>query len=226
MDISKLEVHEMPVDDAILHRVVEYNPMMEETQYNALRDDIEEKGQLVPVLVYRKKIVDGRHRLLALKELGEPTIKYVNLPSNYSISTVQGVVKSMETRRHQDKTSQAIQGYRLWKKEGYNRIEAANYVGVTQSLLSDCNYIAKHEGEVVLESLWEGNYYIKSDKTKTRSLPAIRNDIKQKKPKTEFSATEDVDTNPLFKSAIQIYENATPELQDAIYAAIRAKRTV
>ena len=116
-NIGEAKVYEIPIEGLEIHRITELNPMMEEEQYNALREDIRINGQLVPAIMYRGKIIDGRHRLLALKEIGEPTIKAVKLPNNYSLNSAMEVVESMEKRRHQDKTSMAIKGWKLWKED-------------------------------------------------------------------------------------------------------------
>ena len=222
-NIGEAKAYEIPITDLKIHRIAELNPMMEEEQYNALREDIRTNGQLVPAIIYRGKIIDGRHRLLALKEIGKPTIRAVKLPNNYSLKSAVEVIESMETRRHQDKTAMAIKGWRLWKEEGYSRVEAAQKVGVAPSLLSFVEQIYKLDGNYLINSLWEGNYYIKANKSKTRSLPAIVVDLKAKKPKTTTTTYEE-EQHPLYGTMLKIYEDAPPGVQDALYEAIRAKR--
>ena len=222
-DILSAEQYDINIDEAKLHRITEMNPMMEETQFNALVDDIREKGQLIPVLVYRGKIVDGRHRLMALRELGEQTIRAINLPNNYSIQEVIDVVESMEKRRHQDKTSMAIKGWRIWKKEGANRIEAAKTAGVAPSMLSYVEQIHKLSGETVINALWEGAYYITMNNSRTRSLAAIVNDLQKRKPPIDVSPEEDEERHPAYKSIMKQFNESPVSIQQAIYEAIRAK---
>lgn len=51
-------------------------PPMQHDEFIALRASIERNGQNEPILVWGNRIVDGRHRLRACKELGiEPTFK-------------------------------------------------------------------------------------------------------------------------------------------------------
>lgn len=53
-----------------LHELADLFPQMSEGEYNALRDDISKRGQIEPILLYKGKVVDGRHRLRACQELG------------------------------------------------------------------------------------------------------------------------------------------------------------
>jgi ParB-like chromosome segregation protein Spo0J len=48
-----------------LHSLTETHPVMSIEQYEAFKADIAKNGQMQPVIAYRDKIVDGRHRLRA-----------------------------------------------------------------------------------------------------------------------------------------------------------------
>ena len=98
-----------------LHPLTETHPVMSVEQYEAFKADIAKNGQLQPVILYRDKIVDGRHRLKALKELGSDTIKVTSLPNNLTLTEVKQRVVSTERRRHPSPTQLAIQGYREYK---------------------------------------------------------------------------------------------------------------
>lgn len=59
-----------------IHPVTMALPEMEPEQYEGLKADLEERGQMLPIIEGPDgRILDGRHRLLALEELGrEPWI--------------------------------------------------------------------------------------------------------------------------------------------------------
>jgi ParB-like chromosome segregation protein Spo0J len=59
---AKLEFHEV---------CREYDDFTPE-EYDRLREDIRTKGLLVPIVIWRGQVVDGRHRFLICKELGAP----------------------------------------------------------------------------------------------------------------------------------------------------------
>jgi hypothetical protein len=58
-------------DSMKIHAIANELPRLSTEEHRALRDDIEKHGQLVPVLVDEQGyIIDGRHRMLACRELG------------------------------------------------------------------------------------------------------------------------------------------------------------
>ena len=126
-----------------LHPLTETHPVMTKEQYEAFKLDIQNNGQLQPVLLYRGKIVDGRHRLRALLDLGISTILTTDLGNNLSLAQVRAKVISTEKRRHQSPTQLAIKGYREYKK-GMKQADAVQATGCSLANL-------KHV--VALESL-------------------------------------------------------------------------
>jgi len=52
------------------HEVANIFPMMNEEEYEALKQDIKEHGLLEPIWTYQGRIIDGRNRYLACQELG------------------------------------------------------------------------------------------------------------------------------------------------------------
>lgn len=111
------EVEIMKVNDLSIHDVANMNTEYTKEQYEALRNDIDVNGQLVPVLVYRGKIVDGRNRYKALTELGCDTIKCFKLPNNTTIEELHNVVDSSETRRQQTPTQLAVMAYKKMMRD-------------------------------------------------------------------------------------------------------------
>jgi hypothetical protein len=53
-----------------IHELAKLVPEMTPREYQDLCDDIREKGQLEPIMLYEGKILDGRHRDQACRELG------------------------------------------------------------------------------------------------------------------------------------------------------------
>ena len=44
------------------HAAAELFPLMEGAEYEALKQDIAERGQLVPIVLHEGRILDGRNR--------------------------------------------------------------------------------------------------------------------------------------------------------------------
>ena len=53
-----------------LHKAALIFPEMSDAEYQELRDHIDQHGLQVPIVVWRGKLIDGRHRLRAMTELG------------------------------------------------------------------------------------------------------------------------------------------------------------
>jgi ribosomal protein L20A (L18A) len=172
------------------HPLAEMNPYQSEEEFNALMRDIELNGQRQPILLYKGKIVDGRHRWLALEALGEEHIKCVLLPNNMTLDEVKGVVFSMENRRHQDKTCRAIRAYREWKETGESQSDIAAKHGVTRYDISYCKTIDEYSKDMT-SYLFEGNSYKLNDNKTTRNLKRIVNDLKSKYKENRNYVTPD-----------------------------------
>jgi ParB-like chromosome segregation protein Spo0J len=65
------KVYTISLDKLTLHPLAEITPQMNIRQFESLKKDIKDNGQLDPVLLYKHKIVDGRHRYKVMQELGE-----------------------------------------------------------------------------------------------------------------------------------------------------------
>jgi ParB-like nuclease domain len=57
------------LDDLKTHELAALMPPMGEDEYNGLVDSIQRQGLLVPITIYEGKILDGRHRYRAAKEV-------------------------------------------------------------------------------------------------------------------------------------------------------------
>ena len=122
-------MEEVKLNEIGLHKITETHPVMTPEQFDALKNDIEINGQLQPAIVYRGKIVDGRHRYKALTQLGIETIKVNRLQNNLTLEEVTNLVNSTEMRRHQSSTQLAIKGYRLYKLGKFTQKDIPSKVG-------------------------------------------------------------------------------------------------
>lgn len=137
-----MKIAEVNIDTVSLHSLAETHPVMTDRQFIALKNDIEEHGQKVPVLLYRGKIVDGRHRYKALTQLGRDTILANSLPNNLTLQEVKVEVASTELRRHQTPTQLAIKAYRLYEG-GMLQSKALEMTGASKGNLSYVTQLVK-----------------------------------------------------------------------------------
>ena len=142
-----------------LHEIASEHPLMTEVQLRSLTIDIDLNGQLEPIKLYRKKVVDGRHRLKAILSLGNENIKCVELPNNMTKDEVRGLVSSTENRRHQSVSQRACQAY-LEILNGdvektTQKAQAEKY-GISETWMSKCKHVAGSYGIDILRQLRDG----------------------------------------------------------------------
>ncbi len=112
------------------HDLTAIFPLMSEADYAALVADIRDKGQLEPVWTYAGKVIDGRHRLRACKELGV-TPKTREWDGNGSLLEF---VISLNLRRRQLKENQrAMVAARLMPMFTEEALQRMNVKGVVKS---------------------------------------------------------------------------------------------
>lgn len=89
-----------------IHDAAAIFPGMRSIEFEALKEDIKENGQQVPISVYHNKVVDGRHRLRACRELGiDP--QFISLED--IVGSIGAYVVSMNLhRRHLTDSQRAM----------------------------------------------------------------------------------------------------------------------
>ena len=94
-----------------VHNYADIFPMMTSKEYNELKRDIKENGQMDDIITYEGKILDGRNRFKATSELG---IK-PNLSEYEGDNPLQYVMSTNLKRRHLTDSQKAIVGRRYVK---------------------------------------------------------------------------------------------------------------
>jgi len=224
------------VNELVLHPLAESTPLMSTEQYEALKTSIEAIGQQDPILVYRMKIIDGRHRWLILQELGISTIKVDKLPNNTTMEELNAVVTAKEVRRHETASQLAIRAYRLSLQDGYTQLSAANALGANRKRVGEAKKIIETYGRGdIIELIHQGKKFnTGSDKVPfyTDSLGTIlrwlaehsRIDTEQAakvKPREELTEDEMALVNAYFNTLRKESKLVQSELVDMIYASIK-----
>ena len=121
----KLEVHELAGN----------NPMMPEEQYIEFVKQFVDgfNRNISHVVLYKGKVVDGRHRTRACKELGI-TLWARNLPGTMSLDEVEEFVEGTENRRHQTPTQRAIGAYKYYVQKHLEGTPVSQAVAATRKL--------------------------------------------------------------------------------------------
>jgi hypothetical protein len=194
--IRNEEIFAKRIEEVEIHTMAEINPMQSKDDFVALKYSIEQIGQQEPVVMFKGKLVDGRNRLKAIKELYNEVaeeekfkyrmVKYKKLPTTLSISELEEIIIGKETRRHKTSTQKAVQAMNYYIKkteEGIdiNMTKVGKIFGASQAQLSRAITCRKAAGELVIQRLFNGEKITisksKKDgtiyKTQTDSLDAI-----------------------------------------------------
>jgi len=165
--------------DLEIHELVSLTPRYTNLEFNSLRDSIRDNGQQVPIVTYRGKVIDGRHRVKALRELGATHINAVSEDSTLSIDDIENKILNVyENRRHQTPTQKAIIAYRQWLKSQQldtqlNQGDVAETFGTTRLMLSRAKSFHDLAGDDLLEHLFQGNKINIGTKGKPRNTDSL-----------------------------------------------------
>lgn len=215
-EVSKLPVEEGSVSELMhhTHELAAQNPMMSKDELKALKKDIEDNGQLLPIIVYRRKVVDGRNRLEALLMLNRDKVNYISLPNNLSLIEVSTVVNSTSVRRNLTSTQKTIKAYKHYKARGGKREDVALANGISISNLDAliaCMESKKYLtlSDIQLDSLFKGEKMMIDNGKTTDSLKAIQMWLKTQQTRVAdfdeiFANTSKKEKTPEFVSAMAI----------------------
>ncbi len=178
------KVSSKSLNDLEIHDLALRTPAMNDIQFKALRMSLAEQGQLEPIRLYRGKVIDGRHRIKAARELEWENINTVSEASSQSIEDVeQKVLHGWENRRHQTVTQKAIFAYNEFcklRREG-NTISqgaVAQQFGVSRLMLSRAKTLDELVSDDILNVLFNGgkiNIGLESNPQLTDSLGSLIN---------------------------------------------------
>ena len=174
------------IEELTLHKLANEHPKMTDSEFQRLKESILEIGQLEPVLVYKEKIVDGRHRFWAIQSLGLDYIYTNEISANTPLETVREIVFGSEVRRHQTGTQKAIKAYWATQEDGITYREAEVKFMTSRTMISACSYIDQRKGNDMLKNLYKG-IPVTIGRRNTTSLRTAKTLIKEEE-ENEISA--------------------------------------
>jgi hypothetical protein len=237
--LESQDVYLYTLDELTIHDIANTQPRMTTSQFEALKESISSIGQKDPVVVFRSKIIDGRHRYLALRELNEPNIKAIKIKHKSTEQDLIDIVSSKEVRRHETPTQLAISAYYIMTRNSGKKItqaQAATMVGADRKFVGLAKQIAiDYKRPDILESLFNGGFInIGNDLQpfNTNSLQTIINwikDLRAKSSKIEIDIKERIELTDDEEIIINKYINSLKKesqllkeaLAKRIYASLR-----
>ena len=234
------EIFELDITTLSIHDEALATPRMLDVQYEALKADIEQNGQLDPVVIYRGKIVDGRHRFLILNELNIKTITCFKMPNNATLRDIKKLVRSKETRRHETATQLAISALRHITKsnEKMTQAEASKMFGVGPKAIGFAKKIlVDYKREDLLDILFDGgkiNIGTSYQPFMSDSLKTIVNWLDDNKAtsvenkigitaRTELTEDENIIVNQFVRSIQKESKFVLDEIANRIYSLVKGE---
>ncbi len=156
-------------EDIPHHPLASKHRNMSDMEFESHKQSIEINQQTYPVILYRGKLVDGRHRQRALIELGIHDMKAIELPNNMSLKQVEETVMGTEMRRSDSVAQRAIRGYRWYLDNADNATQQASATkfGVGKEDISRAKKLYNAVGKDTFDLLYNRGFLVINDRRYT-----------------------------------------------------------
>ena len=171
------------------HEIANIFPMMQDDEYERLKDDIAINGQLEPIVLYEGKVLDGRNRYKALCDIGLKTdfeeyqgdqpLSYViskNLHRRHLTASQRAIMATdikplleVEAKKRQGMNSNFAHDKEIIPEhaKGQSRDQAGDLFGVSGRYVSEAENIKEKEPELA-EKVRSGDMTIAEAKKKAQ----------------------------------------------------------
>lgn len=174
------------------HKMASEHRDMTDLEFEALKLDIELNGQIMPVILYKGKLVDGRHRQRALIELGIHDMKCISLAGNISLIEVRNKVMGTEVRRADNLGQKSIRAYKWLNEEpGRTQGQAGIKFGIAQASVSEAKRIYDKIAPETIDRYYNQGYLL-IDRKRQSTLRGILKafDVQNQIPPTREPLTK------------------------------------
>lgn len=206
LDPMKLEVH----------KLASINPMMADDQFKEFIPQFKDgfDRNISHIVLYKGKVVDGRHRLRACKELGI-NLWGRNLPGTMSNQEVEEFVEGTENRRHQTTTQRAIGAYKYYVANGTSQEYAATKKLSNRRNLTRAKNLHALIGDALLDELHNGGKLkiINPQSGLPMSTDALQTLVNYFKNRNNELVEDHRPSNVLTDSELQLAKTKVSELQ-------------
>lgn len=134
-------------------KYVVFNPMHNELEYEATKENIKRLGQLDPILMLDGVCIDGRHRTKIAKELGVQVRCTDVDPTLATQDIILMCNKNVMSGRDYDNSQKAIQALTLVNNYSMSIISAARFMKIDRKLVSYASTIKGLGRQDILDTL-------------------------------------------------------------------------
>ncbi len=139
-----------------LHPLAEMMRLHTDAEREQMRQSFIELGQLVPIVLYKGRVVDGRHRLWTTLDLGLESIMVMKLDSNLTLDEVEEIVLQLQGGRQLTPSEKAIQAYLIMEKKSISMRAAAKKCASSKTLISKVKFIVDILGLKKVRDMYDG----------------------------------------------------------------------
>jgi len=152
--LSEYKVYKIPPQQLELHELTEIHRLHTDAEREQMRQSFIERGQLTPAIMYRKKLVDGRHRLWTALDLNLEYLLVVKLDNNLTLEEVEQLVIDIQGGRQLTPSEKAIQAYMMMQKHNLTMRQAAKKCASSKTLISKVKFIVDILGLQKIQDLY------------------------------------------------------------------------
>lgn len=135
-------------------KYVIFNPLHNELEYEATKENIKRLGQLDPILMLNGVCIDGRHRTRIALELGIH-VRCIDIDGTAESDIVILCNKNVMSGRDFDNSQKAIQALKLVNNYGMKVTEASKLMKVDRKLVSYAATIKGYNRQDILDKLMD-----------------------------------------------------------------------
>lgn len=218
----------------LFHEVSSYLPLLEGEEFDGLVEDIKQFGQIEPAILYEGKILDGRNRYRACKQLGiELKIREWKPSEMTGMTPLQFVISENIVRRHLNIAQRSEIGLLLLKEEEKLAKERQIKQAKLKGKLSRLDDSAKSQKELLakkIEDLSEGRATEKVGKQvkvssstikRAKKIKELAKEDKEIAKNWEKAKKGDIGVDGVYKKVqekefVKSLEETEPEVKKAI----------
>lgn len=189
-----------------VHPLAKLSPNLTKQEFENLCTSIQNTGLIETIKVYKGQVIDGRHRMHALKKLGWPIKPYLQTITDLKGSVESYIVDSRRARGHNSKSQIASFCSKvLDRTPGSSKLEKrrqlAKDTGVSESTIKQAEIVHRKATEEVKRDLDEGVIGIAKAYESVR-VPVRNEPAKEAEPKASSSVLDEaiVDVKELHRN--------------------------
>ncbi len=207
------------------HDIANIYPLAKEEEYELLKESIKERGQLSPIVIFDKKIIDGRNRYLACKDLSiEPIIEIFTGTEDEAL---QYTIELNSGRRHMTKSQSAMMAANYVLKSRTGTGKKVSVVATAKMFLVSEKYITRamslfDKDKSMAQKVLDGKLMLSQAENKLYEIENAQRELDFLK--SDVEELEDFSSSAESKRYKEIQALGTDEVRKRLLACEKSKK--